>query len=222
MSNANALGEIEQNTSPRTTGIVLHRPFLYDLFVWAASLGRERAYREKTLDLADLKPGESVLDIGCGTGTLAIAAKQRVGPAGRVCGVDASPEMLARAGKKAKKAGVEVMFKNGIVERLPFPDGHFDVVLSTVMLHHLGHKARQQCVREVRRVLKPGGRMLAVDFAQPAGGKKGILDHFHHRGYLNLADFIAQLTEAGLSIVESGELGVGDLQFVLARAECCA
>lgn len=214
--------EREQSTASSTTAIVLHRALSYDVFVWLVSLGRERAYREKALDLANLKPGESVLDIGCGTGTLAIAAKQRVGPTGRVYGVDASPEMLARAGKKANKAGVEVVFKNGIVEALPFPDGQFDAVLSTVMLHHLGRKARQQCAHEVRRVLKPGGRLLAVDFARPAQGKKGLLDHFHHHGYLDLHDLVALLTEAGLSSVESGAVGFGGLHFALASASSCA
>ena len=213
MSNA-----AEQSVVSNTTGIVLHRAFLYDLFVWLVSFGRERTYREKTLDLAKLESGESVLDIGCGTGTLAIAAKRRVGPAGTVNGVDASPEMLARAGRKANKAGAEVTFTKGIVEALPFLDGQFDAVVSTVMLHHLGRKARQQCVSEVRRVLKPGGRMLAVDFARPAEGKRGLLDHFHHHGYLSLADLVTLLTEAGLGIVESGAVGIGDLQFVLAAA----
>lgn len=217
MSNAGELG-----AAPSTTGIVLHRAFLYDLFVWLVSLGRERAYRGKTLDLANLKPGESVLDIGCGTGTLAIAAKQRVGLTGRVYGVDASPEMLARATRKATRAGAEVVFHNGVVERLPFPEGQFDAVLSTLMLHHLGRKARQQCAGEVRRVLKAGGRVLAVDFARPAQGKKGLLDHFHHHGYVNLHDLVALLTAAGLKILKSGAVGVGDLQFVLASAPGCA
>jgi ubiquinone/menaquinone biosynthesis C-methylase UbiE len=72
--------------------------------------------------------------------------------------------------------GVEIVFKNGIVEAMPFPDGQFDAVLSTVMLHHLGPKAHQLCAQEVRRVLKPGGRVLAIDFARPAEGKKGLLD----------------------------------------------
>ena len=205
-----------QSAALGTTGIVLHRAFWYDVFVWMVSLGREHSYREKALDLARLKPGESVLDIGCGTGTLAIAAKRRVGAAGRVYGVDASPEMLSRASKKANKVGAEVVFQNGIVEALPFPDGQFGAVLATVMLHHLGRKVRQQCAYEVRRVLKPGGRVLAVDFAPPTEGKRGLLDHFHHHGYLKLHDLVALLSEAGLNTVESGEVGIGDLHFVLA------
>ena len=160
------------------------------------------------------------MDIGCGTGTLAIAAKRRVGSNGRVCGVDASPEMLARACKKASKAGAEVIFKNAVVEALPFPYGQFDAVLSTAMLHHLGRKARQQCAHEMRRVLKPGGRALAVDFARPAEGHKRLLDHFHHHGYVTPEDLVALLTEAGLKTVKSGAVGIGDLQFALATAPC--
>lgn len=211
----------EHSAVPSTTGIVLHRAFLYDLFVWLVSLGRERTFREKTLNLAGLKPGESVLDVGCGTGTLAIAAKHRVGPLGTVYGVDASPEMLARARRKAEKAGIEIVFENGIGEALPFSDGQFDAVLSTVMLHHLGRKERQQCVREMRRVLKPGGRVLAVDFGGRTNGKKGLLDLFHHHGYINLRDLNALVSEAGLNSIESGAVGIGDLQFVLAAVACC-
>ena len=80
-----------------TTGLILHRAFAYDLLVRLLSLGQERPYREKTLELAALKAGESVLDVGCGTGTLAIAAKSYVGSAGKVYGIDASPEMIVRA-----------------------------------------------------------------------------------------------------------------------------
>jgi ubiquinone/menaquinone biosynthesis C-methylase UbiE len=207
-----------ESTAPATTGIVLHRAYWYDVFVWLVSLGREHSYRERALDLASLRPGESVLDIGCGTGTLAIAAKRRVGSAGRVYGVDASPEMLARAKKKANKARAEVLFQKGIVEALSFPNGQFDAVLSTVMLHHLGRKARQQCANEVRRVLKPDGRVLAIDFAPPTEGKRGFLGHFHHHGYLNLHDFVALLCEAGLKPLRSGPVGIGDLHFVLAAA----
>jgi len=80
--------------------------------------------------------------VACGTGTLAITAKRRVGPNGRVFGIDASPEMIKRARKKARKAGVDVVLENAVVEKLPFPDATFDSVLSTVMLHHLPDEAR--------------------------------------------------------------------------------
>jgi ubiquinone/menaquinone biosynthesis C-methylase UbiE len=212
----------DQNLTPETTGLVLHGTArFYDLMAWVVMLGRERAFREKLIDLACLKNGESVLDVGCGTGTLAIAAKQRVGSTGNSYGIDASPEMIARADRKAKKAGIEVVFKNGVVEALPFPDAQFDVVFSTLMLHHLPREAREKCAREMRRVLKPGGRVLAVDFSSPQK-KRSLLGHFHHRhGHVELRDMIALLSEAGLNVVKSGALGIRDMQFALAKAPSC-
>jgi ubiquinone/menaquinone biosynthesis C-methylase UbiE len=207
---------MEQNQTSLPIGRVLHAAAGYDLLVWLLMLGREGAFREKVLRLARLELGESVLDVGCGTGTLAIAAKRHVGPAGTVYGIDPSPEMLARAGRKARKAGLEVVFKNGLAQALPFPDAQFDIVLSTVMLHHLPRTARQECVREIRRVLKPGGRVLAVDFGPVK--RKGFFAHFHRHGHVNLGEIITMLREAGLSIVESGAVGILDLQFVLAMA----
>jgi len=209
---------IEQTAVPNTAGRLIHWAFLYDLLLWFVSFGGEQKFRGKSLDLAELKPGESVLDVGCGTGTLAIAAKRRVGPEGNVHGIDASPEMIARAEKKARKAGVEVGFKNTLAEALPFPAAHFDVVLSTVMLHHLPRKVRQQCAREIQRVLKPGGRLLAIDFANPAGEERGsFLTGFHRHGRVNFPDVIAMLRDAGLNCVKSGPVGFGGLQFVLAK-----
>lgn len=209
--------------SPRTSGIVLHSPILYDLTVSLAFFGKEQAFREKVLKLARIAQAETVLDVGCGTGTLAIAAKGRVGPAGIVCGVDASPEMLARAEKKARKAGVEVLFRNCLAEALPFPDAHFDVVLSTVMLHHLPGTARLKCAHEIRRVLKTGGRVLAVDFEGFSDQRRSLLSHFHRpHGHVRARDIAALFAEAGLSAVETGPVGVRDLQFVLAQPRCCA
>ena len=125
-------------------GIILRAPVRYDFLLWLLTLGREGAFRKKLLGFAGLQPGESVLDIGCGTGTLAIAAKRQVGPAGAVAGVDASAEMLARATDKAKRTGVEVSFRSGLAQSLPFPAAQFDVVLSTVMLHHLPKSVRPE------------------------------------------------------------------------------
>ena len=204
--------------SRRTTGIVLHSPVLYDLTVWFAFLGKERAFRDRVLELARVKSTESVLDVGCGTGTLAIAAKLRLGPDSTVYVVDASPEMLLRAEQKARKAGSDVHFRNGLAEALPFSDGQFDVVLSTVMLHHLPGKARLQCANEMRRVLKPTGRVLAVDFEGFSDQKRTLISHFHRpHGHVRVEDIVALLTQAGLSAVESGPVGIRDLQFVLAQ-----
>lgn len=207
---------VESNVPHGTTGLILHAAAFYDLTVWLAMFGRERSFREKTLQLARLKPGESVLDVGCGTGTLATAAKRHVGASGAVHGIDASPEMIARAEKKARKTGVKVAFKNAAAQALPFPGAQFDAVLTTMMLHHLPRKARQQCAGEMRRVLKPGGRVLAVDFGSSALKRKGFLAHFHRHGHINLRDIIAVLSEAELNSVESGAVGIKDLQFVVA------
>jgi ubiquinone/menaquinone biosynthesis C-methylase UbiE len=213
----------KRNETPSQSGSVLHAAAGYDLLIWLVTLGQERAFREEMLRLAHLKPGETVLDVGCGTGTLAIAAKRQVGITGTVYGLDASPEMIARAQKKARKAGVEVVFKKAFAQSLPFPDSQFDVVVTTVMLHHLPRKARQELAVEMRRVLKPAGRVLAIDFAGTARERKSLLDHFHHRhGHVELKDLIALLNESGLNIVESGAVGMRDLQFVLATTPGCA
>src|SRR6266700_4977925 len=205
-----------RHRAPRTTGLLIHAAARYDLLGWLLTLGRERAFREKILSFANLRRGEAVLDVGCGTGSLAIAARRYVGSTGTVYGIDASPEMIARAEKKANKAGLEVIFKNGAAQLLPFPDAQFDAVLSTLMLHHLPRKGREQCAREIRRVLKPGGRVMVVDFEGSAHRDTGLLAHFHRHGHVRVGDMVALLEGAGLSIVDSGAVGFRDLQFVLA------
>ena len=221
MTVKNDVPKTEEGNPPHSnTSGILHEAAHYDFLIGLATLGKEQAFREKVLRLARLEAGESVLDVGCGTGTLAVAAKRRVGPTGIVCGIDASPEMIVKASKKAKKAGVEVAFQKELAQSLPFPDAQFDVVLSTLMLHHLPKKVRQQCAQEIQRVLKPGGRVLAVDFGESSQEKSSLLSHFHERhGHVNIRDIIAVLSEADLKIIESGTVKIRDLQFVLAAKD---
>jgi ubiquinone/menaquinone biosynthesis C-methylase UbiE len=180
------------------------------------SFGRERAFRDKILDLAQIASGETVLDVGCGTGTLAILAKSK-NPSAALYGIDASPEMIARARAKARKARVELSFETALAETLPFGDGTFDPVVCTVMLHHLARKIRMQSLAEVRRVLKPGGgRALLVDFEQDRRAGNGLFGLIRHRhGFVTGEDLIASVQASGLTIVRSGQVGYGSTHFVL-------
>jgi ubiquinone/menaquinone biosynthesis C-methylase UbiE len=215
---------IGRNTAPSTKGKLIHWALAYYIAVWMTSLGTERAFRDKLVELARLAPGESVLDVGCGTGTLAIAAKRRVGSAGKVNGIDPSPEMIARARKKTLKAGVEVVFETAVAESLPFPEATFDAVLSTAMLHHLpGQEARRQCIHEIRRVLRPGGRLLAIDFGRVADEKRSLVARLLHSPlHFDLREVVPLLSEVGLITLESGSVGVRSLRFILAAAPSAA
>ena len=210
-------------THPRPTRSSTGRA--YDVLVWVCTLGRDRRFRERIVQLAGLGPGDSVLDVGCGTGTLAIAAKARAVAGGDVCGVDPSPEMVTRARRKAVKAGVHVRFERATAEALPCLDGTFDLVLSTLMLHHLTDESRQQAVQEIARVLKPGGRFLAVDIGGATNAKRHgfplrLLNHAH----FDLDEVTPMLEGADFQIVERGPLGsprvvgLSNLRFILAAA----
>lgn len=113
---------------------------------------------------ADLQPDHVVLDIGCGTGTVAVAIK-RAYPGVTVIGMDPDQPALDRATRKAARAGVSVRFDRGFADALEYADGTFDRVFSSMMFHHLGRNERAKVLAEVRRVLKPGGRVEFLDLA---------------------------------------------------------
>jgi ubiquinone/menaquinone biosynthesis C-methylase UbiE len=199
-----------------TTGRVLDWPRKYDLLEWLFTHGRPRAFRDRLIRLARLDANESVLDVGCGTGSLAILSKRTVGDGGRVVGIDASAAMVARAQIKARRNGVEAEFRQAAVEALPFADGSFDAVLSTLMLHHLPRKVRQQGMAEIRRVLTPSGRFFVVDFGSRAD-HVGFLAHFHRHGHVDPREIGSLLEGAGFRAVDEGPVGLSSLQYVLAR-----
>jgi ubiquinone/menaquinone biosynthesis C-methylase UbiE len=128
---------------------------------------REARFKERLLDVAGLRPGERVLDLGCGTGTLAIGAGQRQ-PTATIVGLDADPGMLEQARRKSQAAGVELQLDQGSATDLPYPDGSFDVVLSSLLFHHLDRDAKKAAAREIGRVLAPGGRLALADWGAPS------------------------------------------------------
>lgn len=110
----------------------------------------------------NIQPGETILDIGCGSGAEAIAAARLTGPAGQAAGLDITPEMIEAARRNAKKAGISnVRFVSGDIQDLPFEDGTFDAVISNCVINHA--KDKNKVYREIMRVLKSGGRFVVSD-----------------------------------------------------------
>lgn len=151
----------------QTEGRLIRWASSYDFLTNILTLGQAKRLRSMTIDNALLKPGESVLDVGCGTGGVTIPAKQRVGASGKAAGIDPSPEMIAVAQSKAQRKGLEIDFRLGVIEALPYPDASFDVVTSSLMMHHLPEDLQVKGLAEIYRVLKPGGRVLIADLLGP-------------------------------------------------------
>jgi ubiquinone/menaquinone biosynthesis C-methylase UbiE len=184
----------------------------YDAVV-AATL-RERVLRERLIVQADPRPGERILDLGCGSGTLAVRLRERA-PEAAVVGLDGDPEILARARAKAASAGVEVGFELGLAGELPFADGAFDKVVSSLFFHHLAPLEKVRALREAWRVLRPGGELHVADWGRPASAPASVLffsiqllDGFESTRQHRRGELLGLVAAAGFdSVLLQSELG---------------
>jgi ubiquinone/menaquinone biosynthesis C-methylase UbiE len=122
----------------------------YDKYMRRITLGREKVLRTMTVSLAQIRPDDCILEVGCGTGTLTIEAKRKAGTK-----------------HKAEKAGLDISFQVGSIDNIPFPDGQFDVVMCSFMIFHMSEKVRNKGIEEIYRVLRPEGRFLILDLSLP-------------------------------------------------------
>jgi SAM-dependent methyltransferase len=146
----------------------MRRDWLLPLYDPLTRLLGVHAMHQRLVDQADLRPGLRVLEIGCGTGNLAVLIK-RQHPGTTVLGLDPDPRALARAQRKARRAGLPIEFARGFADDLPYPPASVDRVFSALMLHHVDAADRPAALREVARVLAPGGSLHVVDIAASPG-----------------------------------------------------
>lgn len=173
----------------------------YDLI--ARLMGLNSAY-QRLITEAELVDGQRVLEIGCGTGNVIIRAK-RSRPGIDAVGSDPDPLILARARRKA--TGLSgIRFEQAYVQRLPYADGEFDRVLSSMMLHHIGEDAKPDAAAEIFRVLRPGGRLHLVDIGGDMPTHQGLMARLmrrNHHAAGNLGDAIPRLlTGAGFDCTQ--------------------
>jgi len=129
---------------------------------------REAMFKDALLREASIQDGYRILDLGCGTGTLALLLK-RAHRGAEVFGLDADAEALKLARTKLEGAGVEVRLDQGLASALPYADGRFDRTLSSLFFHHLSSDLKLEAMREILRVLRPGGEFHIADWGKATG-----------------------------------------------------
>jgi ubiquinone/menaquinone biosynthesis C-methylase UbiE len=185
---------------------------------------REEAFKRELVKRADLHPGTNVLDLGCGTGTLTIMLK-RAAPAASVTGLDPDPRILSIAREKAARTGTRIQWEQGTACELPYPDHSFDVVVSSLVVHHLPTAGKLLAFREVHRILRPGGKFHIADFGPSYGALTRLqaaigrhLEHADDNFGGRIPAFLERAGFAGASAAAYMNTVFGPIWFYAARA----
>lgn len=180
---------------------------LHEALVGVFFAGRRRALYRRLAALSGAQPGDRVLDVGCGSGYLTRVMAESVGPDGDVVGLDASPEALDSARHLTRLANCR--YAEGTAEALPDPDGTYDVVVTSLMIHHLPESLRGQAVGQMFRVLRAGGHVLVAEFRPPTGrAAKALIHPFTSPAMQHnpLERLEPMLRDAGFAVQERGDL----------------
>jgi ubiquinone/menaquinone biosynthesis C-methylase UbiE len=183
------------------------RPRLYELVAAVGFLGRRRRIFDQLVALSGARAGDRVLDVGCGTGYLTGRTAHAVGPAGRVVGVDPSEPVIAYA-RRVRPPNCAFHIAGG--EAVPEPDASFDVVVSSLAIHHIPPQVRPAALREMYRVLRPGGLLMIADFRPPSGKAASHLVGAvggHAMQHNPVDQLVGLVSDAGFEVTGTGDIG---------------
>ncbi|MFC0452411.1 class I SAM-dependent methyltransferase [Rhodococcus jostii] len=187
------------------SGGLIRRARLCEICSAAAFAGRRRRVFDRLAALSGVGPGDRVLDVGCGTGFFATRLAAAVQPGGRVDGIDPSPPMIDYA---AGRGAAHCVFTVAAAEALPFEDATFDVVTSTLVIHHITPGNRATALAEMARVLRPGGHLLVADFRPPANPVAAHLISAlagHAMAHNPIGELTGLIERAGLRVTGTGD-----------------
>ena len=202
----------------------MYDPFIKTFcFIFNRGFGGEKRWRELIIEWIDPQPGEKILDICSGTGTLTIMLAKRLRRTGEVVGIEISPAQLTIVRKKEKPEGL--YFLEGDAQDIPFSDCYFDKEVICGALHEMPQEARQNVLSEAYRAIKPGGRMVSIEHNKPALKWKALLFDFMERfnpeypTYKNMlkCGLTNEIKRAGFRIVKTDTASWEFFQIVLAE-----
>jgi len=186
----------------------LGKHFLTPLYDVVHHVFKLDALHQEMINLADLRDGQRVLDVGCATANL-LRTVGRQRPKVELVGLDPDPRALARGRRKARRAGLDMRLDRGFAQELPYPEGSFDRVFSSLMLHHLDNPSKDALLAEVSRILRPDGQLILADAVVDGHGHRGSR-RMREQMHDNVGDAVSRrIAAAGFTVEPTRMLTLG-------------